>query len=92
MNTRHFFCCATDDNGDCLDWFVEAYSVEQAEELWSDAVQAAGMEFGSEPARIWEVPALTGKPSFIHWHNDTPEDGHPFLVPVVGADPDSRLK
>lgn len=87
--TRHFFCHATDANGDTLDWFVEATSREEALGLWEYAVEAAGLEFDeNQPVQVWQLPELTGKPTFINWYDDTPEDGHPFLLPVVGNEPE----
>lgn len=86
--TKHYFCHAEDANGDSLDWFVEANDQDQALELWCVAVDEAGMDFDPDrPLQIWELPALTGKPSTINWFDDTPEDGRPFLTPVVGNEP-----
>lgn len=81
MITKHFYCCATDANGDNLDWFIEAHTPQEALELWNQMLDENGFKL-NEPttARIYELPALTGRVIGLEWQNHTPS--RPAVVQV----------
>jgi hypothetical protein len=55
-----------DIDSDNLDLMVEATSVEEAITLWRAYYE---LEAGEAPQRVFSVPALTGVPRALRWHD-----------------------
>lgn len=75
MITKHFYCCATDANGDNLDWFVEAHTPQEALELWNQMLDENGFELEEHTtATIFQLPPLTGFVVGLAWLGHKPKE------------------
>ena len=82
--TKLYFCSASNPNGDNLDYLVEATDGDQALDLFTTHLDEGEWDHEA-PYRVWEVPALAGKPCVYNWNEDDEGNGHPGIEGVIGA-------
>ena len=63
------FIAATSAEGDSLDLFVEAGTLEQAKTLWTD-YYGSGCCDNAQKFKVFDVPAPTGIPAAFGWFEE----------------------
>lgn len=67
MKTQMYFVSFRTDDGDSLDWFVEATGGAEAEKLWREHTNAEDYMADQEGPSVWLVPPLGDRPRVLPW-------------------------
>ena len=68
--TKIYFVACNDQNGESLDWFVEAENPQDAIEIWKSIDTVAEGGVTGETVKVFEVPSRTGQSRAAQWFSD----------------------